>query len=105
MISRHWGGLAKPTAADRYVEHLQGETFPKLARIPGFVSASILRRHISVGVEFLIVTRWHSIEAIPQFAGEDPQVAVVPERVQAMMIDYDRKVRHYEVLDIARPLS
>jgi heme-degrading monooxygenase HmoA len=105
MISRHWGGLAKPTEADRYVEHLRGETFPKLAKIPGFIDASILKRDVAAGVEFLIVTRWHSMEAVQQFAGEDPEVAVVPERVQAMMIDYDRKVRHYEVLDIAPGLS
>ncbi len=104
MISRHWRGLARPTDADRYVEHLRVETFPKMAKIPGFISASILRRDVDEGVEFLIVTRWHSIEAIRQFAGQDPEVAVVPATVQDMMITYDRRVRHYEILDIATKL-
>lgn len=99
MISRQWRGLAKPLQADAYVEHLQEETFPKLGRIPGFVDASILRRSVDRGVEFLIVTRWESLEAIVQFTGRDPDVAVVPEKVQEMMIDYDRTVRHYEIVD------
>ena len=32
-ISRHWRGVAKPEEADRYILHLQNETFPKLVRI------------------------------------------------------------------------
>lgn len=99
MISRQWRGLAKPLQADAYVKYLQGETFPKLGQIPGFVDASILRRSVDRGVEFLIVTRWESLEAIVQFTGQDPDVAVVPEKVQEMMIDYDRTVRHYEIVD------
>lgn len=81
MISRHWRGLAKPTRADSYVEHLRTETFPELSRIPGFISASILKRPVDRGVEFSIVTHWESIRAIQQFAGADAEVAVVPERV------------------------
>jgi hypothetical protein len=50
-------------------------------------------------VEFLIVTRWTSLAAIRKFAGDDVTTAVVPAEVQAMMIEYDRKVRHYEIID------
>jgi heme-degrading monooxygenase HmoA len=98
MISRQWRGLAKPTHADRYVEHLREETFPALRSIPGFVEASILKRDVDGGVEFLIVTQWSSMDAIEAFAGRDPDLAVVPEKVHEMMIEYDRSVRHYEVL-------
>jgi heme-degrading monooxygenase HmoA len=99
MIARHWRGLAKLAHADRYVEHLRRETFPTLATIPGFLNAAILKRSVEQGIEFVIVTHWQSLEAIQQFAGQDPEVAVVPESVQDMMIDYDRTVRHYEVVD------
>ena len=98
MISRHWRGLAKPLHADDYVQHLRSETFPALSKIPGFISASILRRNAQRGVEFVIVTKWESIRAIEQFAGRDAEIAVVPEKVQNMMLDYDRRARHYEVL-------
>jgi heme-degrading monooxygenase HmoA len=98
MIARHWRGVAHPGRARGYEEHLRAETFPSLKRIPGFVDASILRRTIDSGVEFLIVTRWQSMDAIRQFAGADPEAAVVPPAVEAMMVDYDRRVTHYEVV-------
>ena len=72
------------------MEHLRGATFPALRRLPGFVDASILRREVPEGVEFLIVTRWGSLEAIRAFAGANVDAAVVPEAVAAMMVDYDR---------------
>jgi hypothetical protein len=46
----------------------------------------------------LIVTHWESIGAIEQFAGRDPEAAVVPPRVQDMMIEYERTARHYEIV-------
>jgi hypothetical protein len=98
MISRQWRGLAKSSHADRYVEHLREETFLKLKKIPGFASASILRRTVPDGVEFLIVTTWESIDAIQGFAGPDVETAVVPPNVQAMMVEYDDRVRHYEIV-------
>ncbi|MBT2323154.1 antibiotic biosynthesis monooxygenase [Variovorax paradoxus] len=98
MISRHWRGLAKPAQADAYVEHLRTETFPGLQTMPGFISASILRRSQALGVEFLVVTRWASLEAIHGFAGDDAEMAVVPRKVQDMMVEYDRRACHYEVV-------
>src|SRR5690242_8164560 len=99
MISRHWRGLSKPGYADAYVEHLQNETIPTLAKIPGFAGASILRRSTERGVEFLVVTHWSSIEAIRAFAGAETDLAVVPANVQGMMVEYDQVVRHYEVVE------
>ena len=103
MISRTWRGIARPEEADNYVRHLQLETFPELSRIPGFVSASIMRRRTSKGVEFLIVTTWQSMDTIRRFAGMSVEVAVVPASVQAMMEEFDPEVTHYEVVDIYQP--
>lgn len=99
MISRQWRGLAKPECAQAYVEHLQSETFPAIRKLPGLVSATILRRAVPEGVEFLIVTQWESLASIRGFAGANAETAVVPEKAAAMMIDYDRVVRHYEVVE------
>jgi heme-degrading monooxygenase HmoA len=99
MIARHWRGLARRECADAYVEHLQSETFPQLVQLPGFHDASILRRDVPAGVEFLIVTVWKSLDAIRSFAGSEVESAVVPEKVQAMMIEYDARARHYELVD------
>jgi len=98
MIARHWRGLARAERAAEYERHLVTETFPSLQRIDGFVEAAILKRTVERGVEFLVVTRWRSLEAIRRFAGDDAEAAVVPDAVQAMMIDFDRRATHFEVV-------
>jgi heme-degrading monooxygenase HmoA len=99
MISRQWRGLARPSRAGEYIEHLRKETFPQLRGIEGFVDATILQRRVGPGVEFLVVTRWVSPDAIRKFAGENVVSAVVPAEVQAMMIEYDTTVRHYDIVE------
>jgi heme-degrading monooxygenase HmoA len=95
MIERHWTGLARPASAQAYVDHLRGETFPALGGIAGFAGACILRREVARGVEFLVITRWESLAAIHAFAGADAEVAVVPGKVRAMMLEFDARARHY----------
>ncbi len=97
MISRHWKGIAGNEKADSYIDHLKKDTFPKLSKIDGFIRGSILLRRIEQGTEFLIITDWESMEAIRAFAGDPADAAVVPPVVHEMMVDYDRKVLHYEV--------
>jgi heme-degrading monooxygenase HmoA len=96
MIVRHWSGIVKRTRAEDYLAHLRAETFPHLRTIPGFLGARILRRELDAGTEYLVITRWASMEAVRRFAGADPDAAVVPPQVQAMMVAYDDRVRHYE---------
>jgi len=96
-VSRHWSGICRREKADAYITHLQNETFKKLETIDGFVGASILKRDVKEGVEFLIVTEWENLDAIKKFAGENAATAVVPKAVDEMMIQYDKSVRHYEV--------
>ena len=103
MISRHWKGVAKPGYAESYVQHLRHDTFPSLARIPGFVRASILRRAVETGTEFQIVTVWESLIAIKAFAGEDPEIAVVAAAVRGMLATYDERVVHYEIAESFAP--
>jgi heme-degrading monooxygenase HmoA len=103
MISRHWKGIARRGEAERYVSHLKRETFPGLAAIAGFVRTSILRREVEEGTEFQIVTVWKSWEAIRSFAGADPEEAVVPALVQAMMVPWDCRAAHYEVVGTGLP--
>ena len=99
MISRHWRGLARRDRADDYVEHLRRETLPALKELRGFVDASVLSREVAEGVEFVVVTRWTSMDAIASFAGPDPEVAVVPPKPAEMMVEFDRRARHFEVLE------
>lgn len=98
MISRHWRGLARPSEAQNYIEHLRTDAFPALRTIPGFLTASILSRPSGDGMEFLVVTQWRGLDDIAGFSGADLEAAVVPAEVAQMMIEYDRRVKHYEVV-------
>jgi len=97
MIERHWKGLAKKERANEYIDHLRTDTFQEIKKIKGFISASILKRDALEGVEFLVITRWETLEVIKQFAGEKIETAVVPILVQDIMLKYDKNVSHYEV--------
>jgi len=99
MIARHWRGLAKAARADDYVAHLRAQTLPRLRELPGFAGAEILRRETARGTEFVVITRWESLEAIAAFAGSDTDSAVVPALAQAMMVEHDDRARHYTVID------
>jgi hypothetical protein len=43
------------------------------------------------------------MDAIRQFAGDTLDVAVVPQVVQAMMVEFEKTVAHYEVVDTFQP--
>jgi heme-degrading monooxygenase HmoA len=98
MIWRLWRGVARADQAANYEQHLRRETFPALRTIEGFVDASILTRSLATGVEFLVVSRWVSMENIATFAGKDVEAAVVPRNVEQMMVEFDRTVTHYTLV-------
>lgn len=98
MIARHWKGIAKSERAGAYIEHLLRETIPELKKIVGFHEASVLTRPVAEGIEFLVITSWESMDAIRQFAGNNTDQAVVPDKVRDMMIAFDEIVVHYELV-------
>ena len=72
---------------------------PELRRIAGFRGASLLREERAEGIEFLVLTRWDSMEAIRSFAGEDVERAVVEPAAVAVLVDFEKRVRHYELIE------
>jgi hypothetical protein len=39
------------------------------------------------------------MDAVREFAGEDAETAIVPEHVRRMMLEYDPRASHYEVVE------
>ncbi|MEL7004360.1 MAG: antibiotic biosynthesis monooxygenase [Bacteroidota bacterium] len=98
MIARHWKGLVKSDLSEAYLEHLKVDTLNHVEKLDGFKSAVVLKSDLSEGVEFVVITKWDSLDSIKQFAGDDIEKAVVPKKAEAMMIRYDDRVKHYEVV-------
>ena len=105
MILRIWRGRAAVTRADAYPRHFRERVVPDLGRVPGFLGAHLARRDLGDDVEFTVVTRWTSMDAIRDFAGDDVAVAVVEPGAVAALEDYDTEVEHHEVLEDVAPAS
>lgn len=97
MIARLWSARTTSELSTRYLEHFWETVAPMLRKHDGYLSASVLVRPDRHAVEILVVTVWNSFEAIDAFAGPDRETAVVASEAAALLSDYDRRVRHYEV--------
>jgi heme-degrading monooxygenase HmoA len=100
MIARLWSARATTVQSTRYLEHFWQSVVPLLRTFDGYLSSSVLVRSQGDTVEILVTTIWRSLEAIDAFAGADRETAVVASEAAALLKDYDRRVRHYEVAQI-----
>jgi heme-degrading monooxygenase HmoA len=99
MIIREWRARASPSMAEAYPKHFHDKVVPDLRQVPGFVGAQLTRRQLDDEIEFLVLTRWQSIDAIRAFAGLNVEKAVVEPGAVAALVEFDTTVRHYEVLE------
>lgn len=99
MIVRVWRGRAPLSNPHAYSGYFRRKALPELDRIEGFLGASLLRQVGPDDVEFLVLTRWASMDAIRAFAGDDVGKAVVEPDAVAALVSFDRSVQHYEVVE------
>lgn len=99
MIVRAWRGQASSSNPGAYIEHFRSKVLPELQGIKGFLGASLLRENRAGEVEFLVLTRWASMDAVREFAGDDVGRAVVDPEAAAVLVRFDRTVRHYDVVE------
>jgi heme-degrading monooxygenase HmoA len=59
----------------------------------------LFRRDVEEGVEFATLTLWESWDAVRAFAGDDPEVAVVPDKARAVLARWDERSAHYEIVE------
>lgn len=99
MISRIWHGWTTPGNADKYEALLKEEIFVGIQnrRIPGFKSIQLLRREVGEEVEFVTIMGFETLDAVREFAREDYETAVVPEKARAVLSRFDERSQHYEV--------
>jgi heme-degrading monooxygenase HmoA len=97
MIVRTWRGQTTVENADAYFRHLTGKVLPAIARIAGHRGADVLRRETARRVEFLVLTRWESAQAVQKFAGENFEAAVVDPEARPLLAEFDTTVSHYEL--------
>lgn len=97
MIARLWSAHTTPALADSYLQHFEQFVRPELRRVDGFLGATVCTRPLPGTVEILVTTYWKSFAAIDAFAGADRESAVVAPEAAALLTDFDKRVRHFEV--------
>lgn len=99
MIARMWRGWAAGKEnADLYEEFLRSTFLPGAYAIPGFKGAAVLRRKVGDEIEFTTITRFESVQAIKQFAGEDYEAAHVAPRARELLSRFDARCVHSELV-------
>jgi heme-degrading monooxygenase HmoA len=98
VISRVWHGRTTRENADAYEELLRTEILPGIQRVPGYRGASLLRRDVDDGVEFVTITRFDSLDAVREFAGEDYELAVIEPEARRLLSTFDEQSAHYETV-------
>jgi heme-degrading monooxygenase HmoA len=99
MISRIWHGWTIPDNADKYEALLKEEIFVGIQnrQIQGFKGIQLLRREVAQEIEFVTIMLFDSLDSIREFAGEDYEIAVVPEKARAVLSRFDERSQHYEI--------
>lgn len=98
MIARLWSAQTSREQAPAYLQHLKNHVLPTLHDIDGYAGAMLLERETGAGLEILVVTMWRSLDCVRAFAGPDVEQAVVADEAAALLTDFDRRVRHYELV-------
>jgi len=101
MINRIWHGWTTPQNADKYEALLKEEIFIGIQNrhIRGFKDIQLLRRQTDGEVEFITIMRFDSLEAVREFAGDDYERAVVPEKARAILSRFDERSQHYKIIE------
>jgi heme-degrading monooxygenase HmoA len=97
MIVRFWSARTTQAQARIYLQHFSSVVLPALKKFEGYISSTVLTRPIENASEIVVMTVWQSFSAIDAFAGPDREAAVVAPGAAALLTNYDRRVRHFEI--------
>jgi heme-degrading monooxygenase HmoA len=99
MIIREWRGRADAVRPDAYPAHFRNHVVPGLKMLPGFCGATLAKHALGNRIEFVVWTRWDSLESIRAFAGADISKSIVEPGGVAALIEFDATAQHYEVIE------
>ena len=102
MISRVWHGWTTQENAERYQELVTKAVLPDMESLGGYRGTWLLRRELDSGeVEFLVVTRWDSLDDIRAFAANVDylRTTITPEAEQLLAHCDSHAVQYEQILE------
>ena len=97
-IIRTWKGWTTLENAPVYEDMLVNEVFPAVKKkgVRGLEKVSISRMEKEDEVEFFLVLQFDSLDSVKTFAGDDYEVAYIPDNAKRVLKRYDKTAQHYE---------
>jgi heme-degrading monooxygenase HmoA len=98
MNARLWHGWTKAESADTYELFVATKVLPSFEPLKGYNGAYLLRADRESETEFVTLTLFEDLQAIRRFAGEDHEAAVVPAEARQLLVRFDERSKHYEIV-------
>ena len=97
-IIRTWKGWTTKENASIYEDMLVNEVFPAVKKkgVEGLEKVSISTQEIKNEVEFFLILQFDCLDSVKTFAGEDYEIAYIPENARRVLIRYEKTANHYE---------
>jgi heme-degrading monooxygenase HmoA len=100
-VMRIWRGWTRRSDADADETYLHGAGLVGYTAVEGNRGVHLTRRDIGDNAEFCLVSLWDSWDAVREFAGEDPRMAVFYPEDDRFLVEREFVVSHYTVFDSA----
>jgi heme-degrading monooxygenase HmoA len=99
MIVRIWTGDALLENAEEYRRQFKELYLPRFRAIAGYRSVQVLERVHQNHIEFIVVSRWDSMDAIREYTWHiHADHAVLEKETRDALVRYDEKAKHYVVV-------
>ena len=97
MIVRTWHGRTKLSQGDEYEAFMKERAAPDYGSVPGLQNLFFTRRDEGDVSHFLLITIWDSIDAVKNFAGENPDIAKYYPEDDDYLLEKEEYSQNYRV--------
>lgn len=96
-IIRTWRCWTLIKNAAIYEDMLINEVFPTVKKkgVHGLKKVSIATKKVGYEVEFFLTLQFDSIDSVKLFAGENYEMAYIPDNAKKVLNRYDKTAEHY----------
>ncbi len=98
-ILRTWKGWTTIQNAPIYENMLINQVFPEVKKkgVDGLEKVNISTKHNEEEVEFFLILQFDCLDSVKAFAGENYEVAYIPDNAKRILLRYELKAQHYEM--------
>jgi len=96
-IMRLWHGKVAIGKADEYEKFMITKAAPDYSSVDGLQKLYFQRKNEEATAHFLLITIWDSLEAVKNFAGDNPEIAKYYPEDDDFLLEKEEHVSMYQV--------